>query len=87
MPKVDYTQHAREKFEILRRHDFAVSPAQVEETVLRPDKIIPQSSGRLIAQKRITERHVLRVVYREEDETRLVITFYPGRRERYEDEL
>lgn len=87
MPKVDYTHHAKEKFEVLRKHGFTVSPNQVEETVLRPDKVIPRPSGRLIAQKEITERHVLRVVYREEDETRVVITFYPGRRERYEDEL
>ena len=31
-----------------------------------------------------TELHVLRVVYRMEGDTPVVITFYPGRRERYE---
>ena len=50
-----------------------------------PDKVISQPNGRFIAQKRITEQHVLRIVYREEGEKRVVITFYPGRRERYED--
>ena len=41
----------------------------------------------MIAQKRITERHVLRVIYRQEGENQVVITFYPGRRERYEAKL
>jgi hypothetical protein len=48
---------------------------------------VPQTKGRMIAQKRITERHVLRVVYRQEGENQVVITFYPGRRERYESKL
>lgn len=84
MGSVDYTHHARGKFEVLKRHGFEITSDQVEETILAPDKVIPQSGGRFIAQKRITPRHVLRVVYREEGETHVVITFYPGRRERYE---
>ncbi|MBL7073655.1 DUF4258 domain-containing protein [candidate division KSB1 bacterium] len=84
MKSIDYTRHARNKFDILKRHGFEVTPDQVEETVLNPEKVIPQPGGRFIAQKGITERHVLRAVYREEEETRKVITFYPGRRERYE---
>jgi hypothetical protein len=79
MSDVEYTRHAREKFEI--------APAQVEETVLNPERVMPQPGGRFIAQKGITARHVLRVVYRLEGETRVVITFYPGRRERYEIQL
>ena len=41
----------------------------------------------MIAQRRITDRHVLGVVYRQEVKDRVVITFYPGRRGRYETEL
>ncbi len=40
--------------------------------------------NRLIAQKGITENHVLMVVYEEANEQILVITMYPGRRSRYE---
>lgn len=87
MSGVDYTRHARDKFEVLRRHGFVVTLDQVEDTVLHPAKVIPQQGGRFIAQKRITEHHVLRVVYRQEGDTRVVITFYPGRRERYETPL
>jgi len=84
MSSIDYTRHARGKFEVLKRHGFKVMPDQVEDTVLNPEKVIPQPGGRFIAQKGITERHVLRVMYRQEGKTRVVITFYPGRRERYE---
>ena len=79
-----YTPRQAHKFELLKRLGFEVTPEQVWDTLLRPDKVIPQSGGRFIAQKGITERHILRVVYREEKQTRVVITFYPGRKERYE---
>ncbi|MCH8067971.1 MAG: DUF4258 domain-containing protein [Candidatus Marinimicrobia bacterium] len=84
MKKVKYTNHAKLKFKILKSHGFIIDHKQVDETLLNPDKVIQQSRGRLIAQKRITDIHVLRVVYREENNTIIVITFYPGRKERYE---
>lgn len=84
MIAIEYTRHARDKFEILERHDFEVTPDQVEETVLNPDRVIPQLRGKFIAQRGITARHVLRVVYQVVGETCVVITFYPGLKERYE---
>jgi len=82
---IRYTQHAEAKFPILKRHGFEITHDQVEETLTHPDKEIQQSEKRIIAQKGITVTHILRVIYRLEEETRVVITFYPGRRERYED--
>lgn len=87
MSRINYTNHARAKFALLQRYGFEITTDQVAQTVLKPDKVFLQSGNRFIAQKTLTERHVLRVVYREEGETRTVITFYPGRRERYENEL
>ncbi len=84
MWSVVYTKHAEDKFEVLRRHGFAVTHTQVDETVFNPERVIPQPGGRFVAQRGISEQHVLRVVYREDGDTRVVITFYPGRRERYE---
>ncbi len=78
------TQHAQSKFEVLRRHGFEVTPEQVEQTVTAPDRVALQSGRTLIAQKRITDRHILRVIYREEGDTLVVIAFFPGRRDRYE---
>ncbi|NOZ60035.1 MAG: DUF4258 domain-containing protein [Euryarchaeota archaeon] len=82
--KIVFTDHAELKFEILGNHGFRVTKKQVEDTVLKPDKIMEGRKGRLIAQKRIDAEHLLRVVY-EKGEDIVIITFYPARRERYED--
>ena len=84
LKRVEYTRHAQDKFQILKRHGCEITPNQVEDAVLHPELVIPQSGEKFIAQKGLTERHVLRVVYREQGETRGVITFYPGLRSRYE---
>ncbi len=84
---IRYTRHAEYKFEVLKQHGFSVTPDQVADTLTHPDRVIPQSGGRRIAQKRLTEEHVLRVIYRIEGDNAVVITFYPGRRERYENEI
>jgi len=39
----------------------------------------------MIAQKVIDDEHVLRVVYEIEGDEIVIVTFYPGRRKRYED--
>ena len=85
--KVVYGSHAEEKFEILRRHGFVVSKRQVSETLRRPDKVEEGFRGRKVAQRRISEKHVLRVVYEEEEKQIGVVTFYPGRRSRYESSI
>ena len=82
--KIVYGSHAEEKFEILRRHGFVVSKRQVRATLQRPEKVEEGFRGRKIAQRRITEKHVLRVVYEERQKEIGVVTFYPGRRSRYE---
>jgi hypothetical protein len=37
--KIVYGSHAEEKFEILKRHGFAVSKKQVRETLQRLEKV------------------------------------------------
>ncbi len=81
---VRFTQHARDKFEILARHKFEVTEAQVIEALTSPDKIETEREPP-VAQKAFDEKRVLRVVFRIEGDDKVVITFYPGRRQRYED--
>ncbi|HDH11443.1 MAG TPA: DUF4258 domain-containing protein [Nitrospirae bacterium] len=57
---------------------------KVEDVIKFPDKIEKGYKNRLVAQKKTSEKHVLRVVHEKEDEKILVITLYPGRRSRYE---
>lgn len=44
-----------------------------------PDSVDYSRLPLLIAQKKIDNAHVLRVVYKEECEIMKIITFYPGR--------
>jgi hypothetical protein len=82
--RIVYGDHAKEKFGILNRHGFEVSRSQVRETVEEPEKVEGGYRGRKVAQRAITERHVLRVIYEEGPEEIRIVTFYPGRRSRYE---
>jgi hypothetical protein len=82
--KIVYGTHAEEKFEILKRHGVVVSKRQVRETLRKPEKVDEGFRGRKVAQRKISEKHVLRVVYEETQKELVVVTFYPGRRSRYE---
>jgi hypothetical protein len=42
---IRYTRHAEYKFEVLRRHGFPVTPDQVADTLMHPDRVVLQSGG------------------------------------------
>jgi hypothetical protein len=81
---IRFTRHAQEKFDILARHNFKVTKSQILDALTSPDKV-EMDQEPYVAQKAVDEEHVLRVVFRQEEDDRVVITFYPGRRQRYED--
>ena len=82
---VRFTKHADEKFEVLKRHGVNVSKKQVIDTVENPSRVDSVSRSPLrIAQSEVDARRVLRVVYRVEYGTMVIITFYPGRKSEYE---
>ncbi len=85
MKEIRFTYHAKMKFEILKRHNFVALEDDVKGVILKPEKIEFGRKGRKIAQKIISKRHILRVIYEEKDKWIEVITFYPARRKRYED--
>ncbi|MEK7618419.1 MAG: DUF4258 domain-containing protein [Patescibacteria group bacterium] len=80
--EVHFTKHAREKFKILANHKF--SEEQIDDAVKNPDFIDYDRLPLFIAQKRLDNNHVLRVVYKVQKSTKIIITFYPGRRKQYE---
>ena len=81
---VRLTLYARGKFIFLREHGFRLQEHDVIRTVLEPDRVTRARMDRWVAQRGISERHMLRVVYEESSRERVVITFYPARRSRYE---
>lgn len=79
-----FTKHALDKFVVLQRHAFPVSKEQVLATMREPELIDQSRQPLLIAQKSIDLEHVLRVVYKQENEVKIIITFYPGRKNHYD---
>lgn len=83
-----FSPHAEDKLQLFRERGFPISKEQILDCVKNPDKIAAGCRGRLVAQKGFDSSHVLRVVYAEREAgIKRVITFYPGKRERYENKI
>jgi len=80
---VRFTKHAEQKFSDLATLQFTITREQFIDTILHPDNVI-RSQYPPIAQKVISTSHILRVVFVESDDDIVVVTFYPGRKTRYE---
>lgn len=82
--KVIYTRHAQKKFHDLAELDIFVTIRQINKIIKKPITIdIVSDYPNKIASGKLDRVHVLRVVYREQNDIIIIITFYPGRRERY----
>jgi len=82
--EIRFSEHALLKMELLRKHSLQVDENLVKDVVINADRVEEGYKGRLIAQKGLDRDHVIRVVYEDKVNFILVITVYPGRRERYE---
>jgi hypothetical protein len=81
--EVRLTRHAAEKLRLLSNHSLKIRRELVEQSALEPERVIEGFGGRSIAEKRLDEEHVLRVVFVKEENQIRVITLYPARRGRY----
>jgi hypothetical protein len=81
--EIRWSDHAQLKLNILKQRNIDISSDRVIGTIHSPDAIF-QEDEKKIAQTNITDRLVLRVVYREFESFILIITLYPGKRSRYE---
>lgn len=84
MKEIRLSQHAKLKLQVLASHGVTVPAELIADAIHFPDSIEAAEDGKLIAQKRLDESRVLRVVYREFQAFIVIITLYPGRRSRYE---
>ncbi len=84
MKSIKFSQHSFDKIKILRKHGVIVNKKMAEDIILNPQKVEKGYKGRLIAQGNFDKTRVLRVVYEKIDmDEIIVITLYPGRKERY----
>jgi hypothetical protein len=84
---VTFTSHAKQKFYILMRHSCTITEEEVKRTVEEPDSLKEGRRGRMIAQRVVDREHLLRVIYEKRGADIVIITFYPARRVRYENQL
>ena len=81
---IRFTKHALEKFTVLQKHGVFITKQKVLDTVTNPELVDTQSRAPLIvSQSTLDQTRVLRVVYRQEVEIIVIITFYPGRKSQY----
>ncbi|MCE8428233.1 MAG: hypothetical protein J5U19_07600 [Candidatus Methanoperedens sp.] len=82
-----FTDHATVKFKILKQHGFEINEKQVRDIVENPDTKSKGRKDRFIIQGPVDDTHVIRVIFEIESNNIKIITFYPARRERYENQL
>ena len=67
MKSIRLTRHATEKLRILREQGYSITEQQLEAISRSGQKVTETHSGRMVAQGPLDARHVLRVVYEEDD--------------------
>ena len=82
LKKIIFTQHAKDKFQLLKNYGFSVSEAVVRETLSDPVRV-DRRNNQLLALRPINQEHALRVVYRLVNDKIVVVTFYPVKRSRF----
>ena len=85
--QIVFSNHAEDKFHILRGHGFHVSRDMVIRTIEDPEKREGARNGRWIVQGTVDASHVIRVVCEQREGRIVVVTFYPGRRKYYEGQI
>jgi len=82
-----FTDHAKFKLKIFELHGLKISESQISDIVRYPVNTNQGKKGRLIIQGQFDETHLLRVICEIESDTIRIVTFYPARRDRYENQL
>ena len=81
---VIFSKHAEYKLQILRQHGFEFSKKEIEAIVRNPERVSAGYVGRRIAERAVSEQHLVRVVFEDLPRQLKIITMYPSRRGRYE---
>ena len=83
--KIVFTKHALGKFKHQSVVKLGIKKKHVESALKSPDypSVIEEYGVKSIL-KNYDETHDLRVIYREDDDIIIVITFHPAERGRYE---
>jgi len=82
--KIIYTKHAINKFTDLKKLGIIVKKKDIRKIIENPDNIdMDTDPPKIIATGNFGKEHILRVVYRNDGDIIITITFYPARKGRY----
>ena len=87
MDKIIFSNHSIEKIKILNEHGFQINKKAVVNIMKNPDTIISGYKDRKIAQKITSNRYIIRVIFMEYPGSKRIITVYPVKRMRYENQI
>ncbi|MBM3701697.1 MAG: DUF4258 domain-containing protein [Actinobacteria bacterium] len=87
MKKIIFSDHSIEKMKILNKHGFQINKKAVVNIMKNPDTIISGYKHRKIAQKIIDNKHFIRVIFMEDLDSKKIVTVYPAKRSRYENQV
>jgi hypothetical protein len=62
-PRIRFTKHAREKFQLVEKYGFKMSEDIVKETIINPSRF-ERRNDQLLTLKAIDGEYAIRVVYR-----------------------
>ena len=87
MVKFIFTNHAIEKFSVIENLGWHLTKARIKNTIQQPKWTGVTKQNQTTAMQLVDENHIVRVVFRQEDDTITVITFHIARRGKYESTL
>ena len=78
MKQIKFTLHAKQKIK-----ERNIKKTTVQRALIKPDELINSRNGTKIVQK-VKNSKMLRIIFRDEEDSYLVITAYYTKQERYE---
>ena len=82
--KIVFTHHAEKKLKDLKNLGVNVTKSLIENVLTNPLHVDRESDPpNKISSGEFGKKHLLRVVFREENDIIIIITFYPARKGRY----
>lgn len=82
--RIILTNHAKKKLKDLEQLGVHITKSLIEEAIKNPIHVDTESDHpNKIASGMFDEKHVLRIIFRDEGDIITVVTFYPAKKGRY----
>lgn len=87
MPKIVFTAHARGKFTFFKRHKIVIHKNQVVQSIIKGNITDTSEYPKIQTAARFDKDHSLITIYRKDEKSITVITFWIAEKGRYESKI